>query len=136
VEQELVTLPEHMSSPWFLVGFVLVYKRSVSCTNTCDKPKADQNCLDPTVDGCTCPDNTYLSGDRCVAIDKCGSCNLIVGQLCVLGVSISPFFYLFWEMFLQCGNFCFTFYYLYFYFSFQSFYFERHVMKVISDTRI
>jgi hypothetical protein len=33
-----------------------------------------------SVYGCTCPDNTYLSGDRCVAIDKCGSCNLIVGQ--------------------------------------------------------
>jgi hypothetical protein len=58
---------------WF-VGFFLfvlalacdgdfVYKASVSCTNTCDKPKADQNCLDPPVDGCTCPDNTYLSGD-------------------------------------------------------------------------
>ena len=57
-----------------------VYKTSVSCTNSCDKPKADQYCLDPPVDGCTCPDDTYLSGDRCVAIDKCGSCNLTVGQ--------------------------------------------------------
>ncbi|XP_052064817.1 zonadhesin-like isoform X3 [Mytilus californianus] len=53
-----------------------VYKTSVSCTNTCDNPTATQNCQDPHVDGCTCPDKTYLKGGKCVTIDKCGSCNL------------------------------------------------------------
>ena len=58
-------------------GFV--YKTSVSCTNTCDNPTANQNCLDPPVDGCTCPDKTYLNGGKCVTMDKCGSCSLTIG---------------------------------------------------------
>ena len=56
-----------------------MYKTSVSCTNTCDNPTANQNCLDPPVDGCTCPDKTYLNGGKCVTMDKCGSCSLTIG---------------------------------------------------------
>ncbi|XP_076105708.1 uncharacterized protein LOC143074038 [Mytilus galloprovincialis] len=58
----------------------LVYKSAISCTNTCDNPTADQNCQDPPVDGCTCPDNTFLNGDKCVTIDRCGSCRLDIGR--------------------------------------------------------
>ncbi|CAC5407893.1 Hemicentin-1 [Mytilus coruscus] len=58
-----------------------VYKTSVSCTNTCDNPTATQNCQDPPVDGCTCPDKTYLKGDKCVTIDKCGSCYVNIGGI-------------------------------------------------------
>ncbi|XP_071121949.1 mucin-6-like isoform X4 [Mytilus edulis] len=58
----------------------LVYKSAISCTNTCDNPTADQNCQDPPVDGCTCPDNTFLNGDKCVTIDRCGSCRLNIGR--------------------------------------------------------
>jgi hypothetical protein len=50
----------------YIGGFV--YKTSVSCTNTCDNPTANQNCLDPPVDGCTCPDKTYLNGGKCVTM--------------------------------------------------------------------
>ncbi|CAC5407899.1 unnamed protein product [Mytilus coruscus] len=57
----------------------LVYKSAISCINTCDNPTADQSCQDPPVDGCTCPDNTFLNGDKCVTIDKCGSCRLNMG---------------------------------------------------------
>ena len=46
--------------------------------NTCDNPTANQNCLDPPVDGCTCPDKTYLNGGKCVTMDKCGSCSLTI----------------------------------------------------------
>ncbi|XP_063443189.1 mucin-2-like isoform X2 [Mytilus trossulus] len=53
-----------------------VYKSAISCINTCDNPTAEQNCQDPPIDGCTCPSNTYLNGDKCVTIDKCGSCRL------------------------------------------------------------
>ncbi|VDH91149.1 Hypothetical predicted protein [Mytilus galloprovincialis] len=58
----------------------LVYKSAISCTNTCDNPTADQNCQDPPVDGCTCPDNTFLNGDKCVTINRCGSCRLDIGR--------------------------------------------------------
>ncbi|VDI36930.1 Hypothetical predicted protein, partial [Mytilus galloprovincialis] len=53
-----------------------VYNTSVSCTNTCENPRSTQNCQDPPVDGCTCPDKTYLNGGKCVFIDNCGSCDL------------------------------------------------------------
>jgi hypothetical protein len=47
--------------------------------NICHKTKtANQNCLDPPVDGCTCPDKTYLNGGKCVTMDKCGSCSLTI----------------------------------------------------------
>ncbi|CAC5407900.1 unnamed protein product [Mytilus coruscus] len=58
-----------------------VYKTTVSCTNTCDNPTATKNCQDPPVDGCTCPDKTYLNGGKCVPIEKCGSCNLKIGGI-------------------------------------------------------
>ena len=67
-----------------------VYKTTVSCTNTCDNPTATQNCQDPPVDGCTCPDKTYLNGGKCVTIEKCGSCNLKIGGISSkLAVSIT-----------------------------------------------
>jgi hypothetical protein len=34
--------------------------------------------IDPPVDGCTCPDKTYLNGGKCVTMDKCGSCSLTI----------------------------------------------------------
>jgi hypothetical protein len=38
-----------------------------------------KNIWDPPVDGCTCPDKTYLNGGKCVTMDKCGSCSLTIG---------------------------------------------------------